>query len=159
MTLPHRNALPLPDLRAQIGQPVGTSRWFDVPQTLIDTFAGATEDMQFIHVNPEAAARTPFGGTIAHGFLTLALLSAMAYDAVPVAEGTAMGVNYGFDRVRFLSPVRAGSRLRGHFTLEALEEDGPQLTFRHAVTVEIEGADKPALAALWITRGILSPQG
>ena len=157
MTLPHRRTLPLATLRASIGSPAGTSRWFDMPQALIDRFAEATEDAQFIHVDPVRAAATPFGGTVAHGFLTLSMLSAMAYDAVPLAEGTVMGVNYGFDRVRFLTPVPAGARIRGHFTLDALEEAADHLTFRHAVEVEIAGAPRPALAAIWITRGYLAP--
>ncbi|WP_316013229.1 MaoC family dehydratase [Roseobacter sp. HKCCA0434] len=159
MTVPHRRSLPVATLQACIGQEVGLSDWIAVGQDRIDAFAQITEDDQFIHTDPQAAAATPFGGTIAHGFLTLSLLSAMAYDAVPVPEGAAMGVNYGFDRVRFLSPVRAGARVRGRFVLSALDVTGPEITQRLAVTVEIEGADKPALAADWITRSYLSPGG
>ena len=91
------------------------SRWFLIDQKRIDAFADATEDWQFIHVDPEAAKATPFGSTIAHGFLTLSMLSAIAYDALPRVSGLAMGVNYGFDKVRFVAPVRAGRRIRGRF--------------------------------------------
>jgi len=96
------------ELQALIGQEVGVSKWFDVTQARIDAFADCTEDHQFIHVDPEAASATPFGGTIAHGFLTLSLASAMSYDAVAPLEGVVMGVNYGFDKLRFLAPVPAG---------------------------------------------------
>ena len=103
------------------------------------------------HPDPVAAARTPFGGTIAHGFLTLSLLSRMAADAMPRPEGVKMGVNYGFERVRFMAPVRSGKRIRGRFRLVRCEEKRPgQWQFVHEVTVEIEGEDKPALVADWI---------
>ncbi len=126
------------------------SRWFLVDQARIDAFAALTEDRQFIHVDPRAAAATPFGGTIAHGFLTLSLVSAMAYDALPPAAG--LGVNYGFDRLRFIAPVRAGSRLRGRFRLieRSLRAPGRTLS-RFDLSVEIEGGDRPALAGLWLT--------
>ncbi|MEQ7873064.1 MaoC family dehydratase [Sphingomonas sp. ASV193] len=141
----------LDDIRAKVGHPVGTSDWIEVTQDRIDAFAEATEDRQFIHVDPDAAARTPFSGTIAHGFLSLSLLSRMAADAMHVPEGTKMAVNYGLDRVRFLAPVRAGKRVRGHFTLDAADEKAPgQLLLKHTVTVEIEGEDKPALTAQWL---------
>ena len=129
------------------------SRWFAIDQDRIDAFAEVCEDDQFIHTDPERAAATPFGGTIAHGFLTLSMLSAMAYDAQPLPTGTAMSVNYGFDRVRFLSPVPAGSRVRGRFALAEAEERRPgELTLHWDVIVEIEGSEKPALAARWIGR-------
>ena len=141
----------LDEIRAMTGQPVGVSDWIDVTQDRIIAFAEATEDHQFIHVDREAAARTPFGGTIAHGFLTLSLLSRMAADAMRVPDTTRMAVNYGLDRVRFLAPVRSGSRVRGHFTLDSAEEKAPgQLLLKHSVTVEIEGEDKPALTAQWL---------
>lgn len=141
----------LDEIRARIGEEVGVSGWILVDQARIDAFAEVTEDRQFIHVDPEGAAKTPFGGTIAHGFLTLSLLSRMAADAMLVPEGTRMGVNYGFGKVRFLAPVRAGKRVRGRFTLTSLEEKRPgQIQFVHAVTVEIEGEDKPGLIADWI---------
>jgi len=141
----------LEDIRARIGEEVGVSDWILVDQARIDAFADVTEDPQFIHVDPVAAARTPFGGTVAHGFLTLSLLSRMAANAMLRPEGVKMGVNYGFDRVRFMAPVRSGKRVRGRFVLTAFEEKRPgQYQFVHNVTVEIEGEDKPALVADWI---------
>src|SRR3954467_6998632 len=139
------------EIRGKVGAEIGVSDWIMIDQARIDAFAAATEDRQFIHVDPEAAARTPFGGTVAHGFLTLSLLSRMAADVMQVPETTKMAVNYGFEKVRFLAPVRAGKRVRGRFTLTSLEEKRPgQIQFVHAVTVEIEGEDKPALIADWI---------
>ncbi len=105
------------ELQGLIGQEVGVSKWFEITQARIDAFADCTEDHQFIHVDPQAAKATPFGGTIAHGFLTLSLASAMSYDAVAPLDGVVMGVNYGFDKLRFLAPVPAGSRVRGRFKL------------------------------------------
>jgi acyl dehydratase len=141
----------LDEIRARVGEEVGVSDWILVDQARIDAFAEVTEDRQFIHVDPEAAARTPFGGTVAHGFLTLSLLSRMAADAMLRPEAVKMGVNYGFDRVRFMAPVRSGKRVRGRFTLTAFEEKRPgQYQFVHNVTVEIEDEDKPALVADWI---------
>ena len=139
------------DIKARIGEEVGVSDWLMVDQQAIDAFAEVTQDRQFIHVDPEAAAKTPFGGTIAHGFLTLSLLSRMAADAMLVPEGRKMGVNYGFERIRFIAPVRAGKRVRGRFRLMSAEEKRPgQWRFVHNVTVEIEGEEKPALTADWI---------
>jgi acyl dehydratase len=138
----------LPEL---IGQEVGVSRWIEVDQARIDAFADITEDRQFIHIDPERAKATPFGGTIAHGFLTLSLASAMSYDAVPPLEGVVMGVNYGFDKLRFLAPVPAGSRVRGRFRLLSAEDKGGgRWLLKHELTVEIEGGDKPALIAEWL---------
>jgi acyl dehydratase len=148
----------LDDIRAQIGQEVGVSSWLLVDQARIDAFAEATEDRQFIHTDPAAAAQTPFGATIAHGFLTLSLLSRMAADAMLVPENIKMAVNYGLDRVRFLAPVRSGRRVRGRFKLDSAEEKAPgQWLLRHEVTVEIEGEEKPALTALWL--GLMFTQG
>ena len=133
-----------------------TSRWMVVDQARIDAFAKVTEDELFIHVDPERAKATQFGGTIAHGFLTLSLLSAMAYSALPRIEGAVHGVNYGFDRVRFVHPVRSGSRVRAHFTLKAATRRSArewQLTYE--VSVEIEGVRKPALAATWLTMQVM----
>ena len=139
------------ELQGLIGQEVGVSRWFEVTQARIDVFADCTEDRQFIHVDPERARATPFGGTIAHGFLTLSLASAMSYDAVAPLEGVAMGVNYGFDKLRFLSPVKSGSRVRGRFVLaEATLRKPGELLSRTNVTVEIEGETKPDLVADWL---------
>ena len=128
------------------------SGWIPVDQERITAFADATEDRQFIHIDPEAAALTPFGGTIAHGFLTLSFLSRMAAETILLPETTKMVVNYGLDRVRFLAPVRSGKRIRGRFALDGVEEKSPgQILLRHVVSVEIEGEDKPALSAVWLT--------
>ncbi len=141
----------LEEIRAKIGQEIGVSCWLLVDQARIDAFADATEDRQFIHVDPDAASRAPFGGTIAHGFLTLSLLSRMAADAMLIPDGVKLAVNYGLDRVRFLAPVRSGKRVRGRFSLDSLEEKAAgQWLMRHNVTVEIEGEDKPALTATWL---------
>jgi acyl dehydratase len=138
-------------IRAQVGNEIGMSDWILVDQARITAFADATEDHQFIHVDPAAAAQTPFGGTIAHGFLSLSLLSRMAADVMQVPDSMKMAVNYGLDRVRFIAPVRAGSRVRGRFTLDAVEDKAPgQLLMRHNVTVEIENQAKPALTAQWL---------
>ena len=139
------------ELQSLIGQEVGVSKWFEVDQARIDAFAKITEDEQFIHVDPEAARATPFGGTIAHGFLTLSLASAMSYDAVKPLQGVVMGVNYGFDKLRFLAPVPAGSRVRGRFKLlSADDKGGGRWLLKHELTVEIDGAEKPALIAEWL---------
>ena len=141
----------LADIRSKIGTEIGVSDWILVDQARIQAFADATEDQQFIHVDPVTAAQTPFGGTIAHGFLTLSLLSRMSADVMLAPDTLRMGVNYGCDRVRFLAPVRSGKRVRGRFTLDAVDEKAPgQLLFRHTVTVEIEGETKPALVAQWL---------
>jgi acyl dehydratase len=141
----------LDDIRSSVGQEIGVSSWLTVDQERIHAFAEATEDRQFIHTDPDAAAQTAFGGTIAHGFLTLSLLSRMAAEAMRVPDGAKMAVNYGLDRVRFLAPVRSGAQVRGRFTLDSVEEKAPgQWLLRHTVTVEIEGGDKPALTAQWL---------
>ena len=139
------------ELAGLIGQEVGLSKWIEIDQARINAFADCTEDWQFIHVDPEAAKQTPFGGTIAHGFLTLSLMSAMSYDAVGALEGVTMGVNYGFDKLRFLAPVPVGSKVRGRFKLLSAEDKGGgRWLIKHEVTVEIEGSDKPALIAEWL---------
>lgn len=139
----------LADLKAKVGEGIGSSGWFLLDQTRIDHFADTTEDRQFIHVDPQAAKATPFGGTIAHGFLTLSMLAAMM-DATEKPD-VQMTVNYGFNKVRFLSPVKSGKRVRGHFKLLELEEKRPgQWQQVVEVTVEIEGEEKPALIAEWI---------
>jgi acyl dehydratase len=141
----------LDEIRGRVGEEIGVSDWVLIDQARIDAFAEVTEDHQFIHVDPEAAARTPFGGTVAHGFLTLSLLSRLAADAMLRPETMKMGVNYGFDRVRFMAPVRSGKRVRGRFVLSSFEEKRPgQWQFVHKVTVQIEGEEKPALVADWI---------
>ncbi len=141
----------LDDIRAQNGNEIGVSPWLLVDQERIDAFADATEDRQFIHVDPATAAQTPFGGTIAHGFLTLSLLSRMAAETMLVPNGVKMALNYGFDRVRFLAPVKSGKRVRGRFSLDSVDEKAAgQWLMRHNVTVEIEDEDKPALTAVWL---------
>jgi acyl dehydratase len=144
------------DLEALLGQEVGLSRWFLMDQERIGLFADVTEDQQFIHIDPARAEATPFGGTIAHGFLTLSMLSAMAEEAVPLVEGLIHSVNYGFDRVRFISPVSVGKRIRGRFDLIAIKVDAGEITQTMKVTVEIEDSDKPALVAEWVTRHYFS---
>lgn len=134
------------------GNEVGISDWLEVSQERIDQFAEASGDRQWIHIDRERAAlESPFKTTIAHGFLTLSLLSALARLAISVG-GVRMGINYGLNRVRFVSPVPAGARIRGRFTLAALEqiEGGVQLTWK--VTVEREGSDKPCCVAEWLVR-------
>ena len=142
----------LDQIRSRVGEEIGTSAWIAIDQERIHNFAEATEDRQFIHVDPERAkAETSFGTTIAHGFLTMSLMSIMSYEVMPVIEGTTMGVNYGFDKLRFISPVRSGSRVRGRFTLaEATLRKPRELLSRTHVAVEIEGEEKPALVADWI---------
>lgn len=141
----------MPEIKNRVGEEIGVSSWLTVDQVRIDVFADATDDRQFIHVDPEAAAQTPFGGTIAHGFLSLSLLSRMGAEAMLLPPGLKMAVNYGLDRVRFLAPVRSGKRVRGRFTLDSVEEKAPgQVLMRHTVTVEIEGEEKPALTAIWL---------
>ncbi len=140
----------LEDLQSRIGEVLGTSEWIEVTQAQIDAFADATDDHQFIHVNPAMAAATPFGGTIAHGFLTLSLLSAMMASAVE-PPAVMMSINYGFDKMRFVTPVRSGKRIRGHFKLLEMVEKRPgQWQQKVEATVEIEGGDKPALIAEWL---------
>ena len=139
------------DIKGRIGQEIGVTGWIEIDQARINAFADTTDDHQFIHVDAQAAAKTPFGGTIAHGFLTLSMLSRMSYEVALMPESVKMGVNYGFDKVRFLSPVRAGKRIRGRFTLVSFEEKRPgQWQFLNNVVVEIENEGKPALTADWI---------
>ncbi|MES2269936.1 MAG: MaoC family dehydratase [Pseudomonadota bacterium] len=152
-----QSPMSLDAFKAMAGEASHLSRWFIVDQTRIDAFADVTEDRQFIHVDPQQAVATPFGGTIAHGFLSLSLLSAMFYDAVPPVEGEGMSLNYGFDKIRFLSPVPSGDRVRGRFALNLLEEKAPgQWQAYWDVVVEIEHGAKPALIARWITRKSIS---
>lgn len=141
------------ELKGLIGQEVGASEWLEVSQSRVNDFAETTEDRQWIHVDAERAKTgSPFGATIAHGFLTLSLLSHFSSGAVSVKGDFKMGINYGLNRVRFVSPVKVGSRVRGRFTLQSVEEvqGGLQLTW--GVTVEIENAPKPALVAEWLVR-------
>lgn len=145
------------EYEAMVGTEIGVSDWFEITQERINTFADCTEDWQFIHVDPEAAAKTPFGTTIAHGFLTLSMLSAMVYQ-MPSVEGVVMGVNYGMNKMRFVSPVPVGSKIRGRFVLDAVDEIRPgEIQTTTTVTVEIEGKDKPALVAEWLGRRYFAP--
>jgi acyl dehydratase len=149
--------VPAGELASLVGHSF-VSRWMIVDQERIDAFAKVTEDEQFIHVDPERAGATVFGGTVAHGLLTLSLLSAMAYSALPRIEGAVHGVNYGFDRVRFIHPVRSGSQVRGRFTLQAVTpRSAREWQLSYEVSVEIEGAHKPALAATWLTMQVMAP--
>lgn len=144
--------LALADYLALKGKDLGTSEWILVDQGRIDRFAETTEDHQFIHVDPQAAKATPFGTTIAHGYLTLSLLSKMAYEVMPGIQDTKMGVNYGLNSVRFLAPVKSGRRVRGHFTMKDVNERSAGVVQSTVeVKVEIEGEEKPALAAEWVT--------
>lgn len=147
-------AIPPQDMKELVGKQLGTSEWVLVDQAMIDKFADATGDHQFIHIDAEKAKLTPFGGTIAHGFLTLSLFPMlMAKSDCPRPAGVKMGVNYGGNKVRFLAPVRSGKRVRGHFKLLELEEKRPgQWQQTLEFSVEIEGEDKPALIAEWISQ-------
>ena len=139
------------EIKAKAGQEIGVSPWIEIGQDAIDRFAAVTGDRQFIHVDPEAARLTPFGGTVAHGFFTLSLLSQMAASVTYLPDTAKMVVNYGLDKVRFIAPVRSGSRVRGRFALVRIEEKKPgQWQFLHNVVVEIEGEERPALQADWI---------
>ena len=140
------------ELKAMEGQSLGTSEWAVMSQERINMFAEATGDHQFIHINEEAAKMTPFGGTIAHGFLTLSMIPYLSANSdLPKVDGVKMGVNYGGNKTRFISPVRSGKRIRGHWKLLALEEKRPgQWQQTHEITIEIEGEDKPALITEWI---------
>jgi acyl dehydratase len=142
-----------------IGNESVAGDWFLVDQDRINAFADATLDHQFIHIDPERAAQTPFGGTIAHGFLTLSLLvhlSASIPNDLPKLDGVLMGVNYGMNKVRFVNPVRSGSRIRATAATVAVELKGNAVDQTRAMTVEIEGVDKPALVAEWIGRMVFA---
>jgi len=139
------------EIQGRVGSEIGVSDWILVDQARIDAFAEITEDHQFIHVDPERAAQTPFRGTVAHGFLTLSLLSRMAEGVMLRPEGLRMAVNYGFDKVRFMGLVKSGKQVRGRFKmLSAEEKRASQWQITYEVTVEIEDEEKPALIADWI---------
>jgi len=150
----------LAEMKNHVGTEMGVSDWITVDQTMIDSFAKATLDDQFIHTDPERAkAESPFGGTIAHGFLTLSLLSALNYDALPRIREQTMGINYGFDAIRFVAPVKSGARVRGRFTLaETRFRGASMLMTTYDVTVEIENEKKPALTARWTTISQFDPE-
>lgn len=147
----------LEQARQAVGTEIGLSSWRVVSQEMIDKFADATDDHQFIHVDPaRAAAETPFGGTIAHGFLSLSLLSTLAYEVIPPIEGASMGINYGFDTLRFVSPVRSGARVRARFRLAEINvRPSGWVHINYGVTIEIENQAKPALTAKWLTLAVV----
>jgi acyl dehydratase len=148
------NATNLPDY---VGKTVGTSSWFTITQAQINRFGDATHDHQFIHVDPIKAKETPFGGTIAHGFLSLSLLSAISYEAGLQLENMTMGLNYGFEKIRFLQAVKVNNKVRGKMSLTEFTEKRPgQFLFNWLVEVEIEGETKPALTAQWLTMTMIS---
>jgi acyl dehydratase len=140
------------DAQSKIGTEVGVANWITVDQKMIDDFAKTTFDEQWIHVDPDRAAKeTPFGGAIAHGFLTLSLASRFAYDCFAMLPGQVMGVNYGMNKLRFLKPVLAGSRLRGRFTLkDVVARSDTDMLRTNILTIEIEGEETPALIAEWL---------
>ena len=138
------------NLLHSVGQAIGSSDWFDVTQARIDAFADVTEDWQPIHLDLDAGREAGFDGTVAHGFLTLSMLSAMSYQVLPPMPGETASLNYGFDRIRFISPVAGGARIRAHFTLSEATPRGTGWMLRFAVSVEIEGSAKPALTADWL---------
>ncbi|MFC1397883.1 MULTISPECIES: MaoC family dehydratase [Acinetobacter calcoaceticus/baumannii complex] len=147
-----KNILSIDQLLELQDQALGSSQWMTIDQSMINTFADVTQDHQFIHVDEEAARQTPFGGTIAHGFLTLSLLSAMAAQVLPTVQGQKSGVNYGINNLRFISPVHSGKRVRGHFHLKNVSQKNKgsyQLIME--VTIEIEDEAKPALVTEWLT--------
>jgi acyl dehydratase len=149
--------IPASEYPSLVGQKLGVSDWFTLDQQRINDFADCTEDHQFIHVDEEAAAKTPFGGTIAHGFLTLSMLVKLCEQVSVHPEGMVMGVNYGLNKVRFLAPVRAGKRVRAHVELASVEpKDGNRFLTQQNITVEIEGEDTPALYAEWLGMSIIA---
>jgi acyl dehydratase len=149
-----RNPMTPQELAAKVGENIGTSEWAEMSQERINQFAEATGDHQFIHVNEEMAKMTPFGGTIAHGFLTLSMIPYLgAQGGAPRIDGVKMGVNYGGNKTRFIAPVRAGKRIRGVWKLTEMVEKRPgQWQQTCEITIEIEGEDKPALICEWITQ-------
>jgi acyl dehydratase len=148
-------------MQAALGQPEGSGDWIEIDQARIDAFAEVSGDHQFIHVDPEACrTASPWGVPIAHGFLTLSLLTKLM-ESVPVPperrEGAVMGINYGFEKVRFLNPVKVGSKIRASSVLAAVDlKDPSTLQVTRTITVEIEGETKPALVADWVTRAVYS---
>ena len=140
------------EVAEKVGQQIGTSEWVEMSQERINLFADATGDHQFIHIDEEKAKMTPFGGTIAHGFLTLSMIPYLSANSdLPKVDGVKMGVNYGGNKTRFISPVKSGKRIRGHWKLLELVEKRPgQWQQTHEITIEIEGEDKPALITEWI---------
>jgi acyl dehydratase len=150
-------SITIDDFSSRVGAVVGVSAWHPVSQPDIDAFADITRDLQYIHIDEARAKAGPFGGTIAHGMLSLSLISVMFYEAVPSVEGVATSVNYGFDKVRFLSPVPSGAEINGSFVLSSIEDRGKgQFLFRYAVTMQARGAAKPAVYADWLVMHVLA---
>lgn len=146
------------NVRSLVGGELGVSEWIRIEQARVNAFADTTEDHQFIHVDPERAAATPFGGTIAHGFLTLSLLPRMMEDIGGGMADAVMGLNYGFDKIRFLAPVKVNSRVRARAKLLDVQEKVPnQFLIKQEITVEIENETKPALVAEWLTMVMVRP--
>ena len=144
--------VPKEEMLDAIGTKFEPGPWIDVTQDRINSFADCTEDHQFIHVDEEAAKNTPFGGTIAHGFLTLSLLPKLAEGTGVIPENVVMGLNYGFDKVRFLAPVKSGKRVRAHAEVaDITRKDDNRFLVKQALSVEIEGEETPALVAEWLT--------
>lgn len=144
------------ELQQWVSMELGVGDWLKIDQQRIDRFADVTEDHQFIHVDQEKAAQTPFGGTIAHGFLTLSLLTRLCATAVPEIDDVKFALNYGFEKLRFLAPARSGSEVRARVVLKDVEEKpGMGLRLTYGVTVEIRGEEKPALVADWLTMILL----
>ena len=144
--------------QAGVGETEGTGDWFEITQDTINQFADLTHDHQFIHVDPERAKDTPFGSTIAHGFLTLSMLTHLS-SSIPAGdtsryEGVVMGINYGFNKVRFVSPVKVGSKIRATGVLSNVELKGNMVEVTRTYTIEIDGSDKPAVVADWLTRTV-----
>lgn len=151
-----RDVVKKEELVDYIGKETGVSDWFLIDQERINAFADVTKDHQFIHIDPEAAAKTPFGTTIAHGFLSLSMLAYLASESTIGVEGVVMGINYGFDKVRFLSPVKVNSKIRARVTLaEITEKPGNRILMKNSITVEIEGEKHPALIADWLTMVVI----
>ncbi|OPB30015.1 MaoC family dehydratase [Bartonella sp. WD12.1] len=146
-----QRTIAIQDIKNFIGKEIGLSQWRLVTQDMINQFASATDDYQWIHVDAEKAKKTPFGGTIAHGFLTLSLLSTLAYEALPKLEGATMGINYGFDKVRFVNPVKTGAQIRARFILDnAKIRPSGRVVLHYNTTIEINKLKNPALIAHWL---------
>lgn len=139
-------------LRDLVGKEVGVSDWMEITQERVNAFADATDDHQYIHVDPDLATQTPFGGTVAHGYLTLSLVVPLAAEVEVDVGNPRMGINYGLDRVRFPSPVPVGSRIRARVALDSVEEVPGGIHMKRTVTIEIEGYDKPGMVAETLTR-------
>jgi acyl dehydratase len=149
--------VPIEELKTRVGEETGKSDWFAIDQNRIDKFADATMDHQWIHVDPDSAAMGPFGTTIAHGFLTQSLLSYLTLESMLVPSGALMYINYGSNKVRFITPVKVDSRIRTVCILKEVKEKAPgQVLVTNSVTVEIEGEEKPALIAELLTLAVMA---